>query len=290
MLPSPRAAQVTHLEATLLQTPAGCLCARPRRPRGPAGGLHARADRDGCSRCCPDCPQRQGPGTGRTPPAPSPEHFADCLKHHFAAESGFGGLAEQSPVCGEAAVVPQHGGAAQRHRKRAGGHSARSRPPCLTGSQLTRPMRTREGGSGRTQSCSFSRPRGPSPAQQGRVSAAFKLAPLGGQGEGPSGSPGWLSGADSRPQPDPSLAETRHREVPPGWAVDTTRAAATCWRGPDGTGCPGQRLQDGQSHLSPWPATRLGARRNGKGSSEDKRPTRTLSASDRAAAMCTCAP
>lgn len=46
--------------------------------------------------------------SGHPNPPRSPEHSADCLQHHFAAESSLGGLAEQSPVCGEAALVPQH--------------------------------------------------------------------------------------------------------------------------------------------------------------------------------------
>lgn len=43
-------------------------------------------------------------------PLRSPEHFANCLEHHFAAESSLGGLAEQSSVRGEAAVIAQHAG------------------------------------------------------------------------------------------------------------------------------------------------------------------------------------
>lgn len=37
-----------------------------------------------------------------------PEHFADSLKHHFAAESGLRGLAGQGLVFRETAVVSQH--------------------------------------------------------------------------------------------------------------------------------------------------------------------------------------
>lgn len=37
-----------------------------------------------------------------------PEHFADSLKHHFAAESGLWGLAGQGLVFRETAVVSQH--------------------------------------------------------------------------------------------------------------------------------------------------------------------------------------
>lgn len=170
---------------TLGGHPAADTCWLPLRPAAQQGGCTPGQTRTAAAAAAHTALSGRDQGQDGHRPPPSPEHFADCLKHHFAAESGFGGLAEQSPVCGEAAVVPQHGRAAQRHRRRAGGHSARSRPPCLTGSQLTRPMRTREGGSGRTQSCSFSRPRGPSPAQRGRVSAAFKLAPLGGGGGGP---------------------------------------------------------------------------------------------------------
>lgn len=223
---------------TLGGHPAADTCWLPLRPAAQQGGCTPGQTGTAAAAAAQTALSGRDQGQDGHRPPPSPEHFADCLKHHFAAESGFGGLAEQSPVCGEAAVVPQHGGAAQRHRRRAGGHSARSRPPCLTGSQLTRPMRTREGGSGRTQSCSFSRPRGPSPAQRGRVLAAFKLAPLGGgKGRAHQGARGGSLG----PTADPSLTPawrrqdtgrcrpaglwTPHGRLPPAGGDQTGRAA-----------------------------------------------------------------
>lgn len=62
-----------------------------------------------------------------------PEYFADCLKHHFVAESSFRGLAEQSSVCGETTVIPKHdGGTAELVSRGQPRPAARFRPwlPC----------------------------------------------------------------------------------------------------------------------------------------------------------------
>lgn len=91
-----------------------------------------------------------------TPTGPSPEHFADCLKHHFAAESGFGGLAEQSSVCGGTAVVSEHDGALRRRGGEVGAEApVRDSHTLLALSSLPRsleqPMRTHGGGGWRKE-------------------------------------------------------------------------------------------------------------------------------------------
>ena len=104
-------------------------------PRRPEQG-------DGCS--SPDSPG-EGRGTLRCPAAlpRSPEHFANCLKHCLAAEPSLGGLAEQSSLCRETAVVSEHGG---QHRSGRGSRRPAPTLPAglaaLTKSQPHRPMST----------------------------------------------------------------------------------------------------------------------------------------------------
>lgn len=98
-------------------------------------------------------------------------------------------------------MVPQHGGAARSSTRSVGG----LHPPCLTGSQLTRPTRTPGGGLRPHRAAPFTG-HPPSPAQRGRVSAAFSSWRLWGavgrgaaRGRAPSASPRGLSGADDTP-------------------------------------------------------------------------------------------
>ena len=123
-LPPTSSRKRRHLGKTGLQTKF------PTRSSWPPHALPAAACHRHFSGRLPPLLRRLNPGiwtgdgqTTPTGPSRSPEHFADCLKHHFAAESSFGGLAEQSSVCGETAVVSKHDGAVQTRGGKAGaGH------------------------------------------------------------------------------------------------------------------------------------------------------------------------
>lgn len=94
-----------------------------------------------------------------------PEHFADSLKHHFAAESTLRGLAGQGLVFRETAVVSQHdvGDGKVGRRSGAGCRLASTRKCLLPGPPASRPSTLTPWPMGRlaeTNSCSLSRDKG----------------------------------------------------------------------------------------------------------------------------------